>query len=221
MSTVKRLAKGINVALALLLLLGLVTLGRGAIATHRPADKVAVAGSAIEVMTTPLVDGQSSLTETILEGTMKTSTPADLMIQVTLECALLTDITTDTVNQPESEAIATVKVWVEIDGAAVPVSSGDTTEPGRVVFCNRAYRQKVTELDDDNDNHVFEQFLRTRSANAFNWIKLNVGSKPSPHTIKVKAQLTAQVTGAGDAKAIVGKRTLVVEPAKLANDATI
>src|SRR5919198_115277 len=61
-------------------------------------------------------------------------------------------------------------------------------------------------------------FQKTRSANAFNWGALNVGN--GIHTLVVKAQLDASVTGVGTfAQAAVGKRTLVVQPAKLANDA--
>jgi len=37
----------------------------------------------------------------------------------------------------------------------------------------------------------------------------------------VKARLDTLVAGAAVAKAAVGKRTLIVEPAKLANDITI
>lgn len=205
------------VALALAGLAAVTNLMGPAGATHQPADKVAVAGSALEVLSAPLVEGASSTEATILSGSIKTSGPTDLIIKVTAECALWTDITV--VGNDESEAVATVKVWVEIDGTPVPVSSDDTTEPGKVVFCNRAYRMRVTNLDDEDA--TFEQFLRTRQANGFNWVSLDLGAQPSPHSIVVKARLDAQVSGVGDAKAAIGKRTLVVLPEKLANDAVI
>lgn len=185
-------------------------------ATHQPADKVAVAANNVDVIgPVQLVAGSSSSTVTLLSGSLKTSSPTDLVIKVTLECALQTDV--KTVGNADSTAIAAVEVWVEIDGFPVPVSNFPAPDNGRVVFCNRTFQLK-TSLFDDLDATI-ELFLKTRSANAFNWVDLNLGA--AVHTIEVKAQLTAQVTGSGRAQAIVGKRTLVVEPEKLANDAQI
>ena len=97
-------------------------------------------------------------------------------------------------------------------------SNGDGVQndpdDGRVVFSNREFQ--VTSLLGVD---VIRLFIGSRSANSFQWITLNVGS--GIHTITVKGQLDVQVTGAGMAKAAIGKRTLVVEPAKLANDATV
>ena len=75
-------------------------------------------------------------------------------------------------------------------------------------------------LDDDEDA-TLSLFLRTRSANAFNWVALgHVGDAgTNVHTIEVKAALTVNVNESGAAAAAVGKRTLTVIPGKLANDA--
>lgn len=189
---------------------------RDAVATHQPANKMAVSGSALAEMTVPVVEGSTSKTVTLLKGTLKTSNLTDLVISATAECALWTDV--QTVGDGDSQAVATVKVWVEIDGVVVPVSADDKTEPGKVVFCDRAVRLVTVNLDDDDTIKLFQ---RTRSANAFNWIRLNLGSAPSPHVVELKALLEAQVTGVGMAKAEVGKRTLVVQPEKLAGDASI
>jgi hypothetical protein len=129
--------------------------------------------------------------------------------------ALFTDL--DPLLVPESETVATVKVWVEIDGVPVPVTSDPAKggpDDGRVVFCNRDFRIStlIPIVIDD-------LFIKTRSANAFNWGALNVGA--GIHTIKVKARLEGEVTVMGNAHAAVGKRTLIVEPSKLANDITI
>lgn len=189
-----------------------------AAATHTPANKVFASGSTMEEMTTQVGQGRSSSVRTLLSGRIKTSAPTDLIISVTAECALWTNITT--IGNDQSEAIATVKVWVEIDGRALPVSADDSREPGKVVFCNRAFKMVTTDFDDEDSK--IELFLKTRSANSFNWVALNVGSGPTLHTIEVKAQLDSEVTTtAGEARAIVGKRTLVVFPEKLANDAEI
>jgi hypothetical protein len=183
-------------------------------ATHQPADKIGVSASTVQVMQTQVgLGGSSSPPVTLLSATFRNSTPTDLIIQLTGECALWTDIAS-----PESEAAAKVTVWVELDGQRVPVTSdsnedGVFNDPddGKVVFCNRAFRISAP-------INVIELFQNTRSANAFNWGALNVGN--GIHTLEVKAQLDASVTGVGTfAQAAVGKRTLVVEPAKLANDA--
>lgn len=213
----RRLLQGsaVGAASALLIVLVLGPVREPASADHQPADKVAVSASVLEVLTAPLVESASSREATLLTGTLRTSGPTDLLLQVTAECALWTTVAT--VGNGSAESMASVKVWIEIDDDAVPVSSQDTEELGKVVFCNRAHRQSVTDLD-DSDARI-EQFIRTRAANAFNWITLNVGS--GVHRIAVKARLDANVTGFGDAQAAVGKRTLLVVPAKLANDASI
>ena len=192
------------------------TFGPAAVATHQPANTMSIAGSGVEVMGTPLAEGSSSEEVTLLSGRIRTSAPTDLIIRVTSECALWTDATT--VGNDESQAVAALKVWVEIDGRPVPVAADDSGEDaGKVVFCNRAYK-RVTSLFDDEDATI-KTYLSTRTANAFNWISLNLGN--GVHTVVVKGQLEAQVTGTGEAKAAVGKRTLVIEPARLGNDVSL
>lgn len=202
------------------------TLVGPATANHQPANKIAVAGSGLESMQVALVEGSTSEEISLMSSTLRSSNPTDLIFEVTAECALFTDVIIRTPAEAggtdSSEAVATVKVWVEIDGQPVAVATDDTgEEAGKVVFCNRAQYSRVTigPDDDDEDDHEFEQYIRSKTANAFNWIALNVGS--GIHQIEVKAQLEASVTGAGAAEAFVGKRTLVVQPEKLANDATI
>lgn len=63
---------------------------------------------------------------------MRTSSPADLLLLVTLGCALWTDVTT--VGNDDQQAVASVEVWVEIDGGTVQVSDEDD---GHAVSCNR------------------------------------------------------------------------------------
>ena len=62
------------------------------------------------------------------------------------------------------------------------------------------------------------QYQATKNANAFNWLRQNVGA--GQHTITVKADLSSSAMN-GTAEAIVGNRTLVVDPTKMANDAVI
>lgn len=204
-------------ALALLVIAADVTTQR-ATATHQPADKIAVSGNSLQFIessptaTAPVV--------TLLSGKMKTSSPTDLIFQVTLECSLFTNIVN--VGNETSEATATVEVWITVDNVAVPVAGGDN---GRVTFCDRTYKRTTEFFSDDEDDtkDTIRDYLRTKSTHGFNWVKLNLGSKPSPHIIAVKATITHATAGNAEnfAQAVVGKRTLVVFPAKLANDATI
>ena len=192
-------------AVALAALVAAPALSQDAEATHSPANKVSAIGSTIEVA----APGE---TLTILAGSMKTSSPTDLILSVSLECSILTQVTT--VGNDDQQAFGRVEVWVEIDGQPVGVTDGDD---GRVVFCDRVHRQ-TTSLFDDEDATI-ESYLETRTANAFNWVALNTGS--GEHLIEVKAHFTEEATDEAIAKAVVGKRTFVAEPTKLANDVVV
>lgn len=223
---------GALVAIAALGVLAIFGLGP-ATATHQPADKVAVAASTLEVMHSQATPGQTEETVELLSSRLRTSSPTDLLLSVSAECALWTNVAT--IGNDDAESIGRVEVWITIDGTIVPVSASepagspsaidpaDQGSRGRVVFCNRATRLKTENFNDDSSDDVIRLFNRTRSANAFNWAALNVGS--GVHEIKVLARLVTKLAGDGSpadqlAKAAVGKRTLVIEPAKLANDAT-
>lgn len=200
----------------------------------QPANKIAAAGSSIEHMTAGATPGApSSAVVTLFDSWIKISDPKDLLIEVNAECALWTTVEViddDDTNTPEvdvskSESEARVKVWIEIDGIVVPVDSGDVNEPGKVVFCDRVHGMTLTENEGDEDNETISNYLRTRSANSFSWIALNLGNYPGDgldHNIKVFAELDAKVNeGEGFAQAAVGKRTLIAEPVGMANNAQI
>ncbi|MGH2957839.1 MAG: hypothetical protein ACRDL6_12710, partial [Solirubrobacterales bacterium] len=162
--------------------------GDQADATHQPADKVIASGSKVEVFG----PGQEV---TLLSGQVRSSSTSDLMLQVTAECALTTNVTT--VGNDDQSAEGTVEVWVEIDGQPVGINnigtsttSSEAQDDGKAVFCNRAYRRQ-TELFDDEDATI-RTFFDTRNANGFNWVALNVGN--GIHTIEVKANLTETAT---------------------------
>jgi hypothetical protein len=173
-----------------------------------PADKVAAAGSKVQ-QAGPGDD------ITLLSKEIRSSSPADLVLQVTAECSIVTNVSTSATDDQKAEG--TVNVWVEIDGERVPISSADNGgDKGEVTFCNRAYRRQTTFADPTSTINTFET---TKETNAFNWMKLNVGS--GTHTVAVKATLTETVTNSKDmAEAVVGNRTLIVEPTHLPPDAT-
>ncbi len=177
-----------------------------------PANRMVASGSGLDVLSAPLTSGASSEVHDLLKGQVKLSSPTDLILRVTAECALWTDISVT--GDADSESIASVKVWVEIDGVNVAVAPDDTgADRGKVVFCNRAFRMVTSGFD---ENQTIQTFLRTRSANGFNWIAEDADANGEDvHDVVVKAQLESKVTGVGEARAGIGKRTLIVEPVKL------
>lgn len=221
-----------------------------ALANHQPADKVAAAASSIEKIRCKTGDpglGVPGCTDTpnigtgatILEANLKLSHPTDLIFYVTAECALWTATKTTSQDGTVTTSSSTAKVvfWVEVDGKPVksglPVDTGavllDQETAGKVVFCER---QQTVKLTNFNDNDVIlELFLRTRAAHGFNWICINpltddvcfttAGAATNPLNIKVKASIHFEGSGTNDAAAAIGRRTLIVEPVKLANDATL
>jgi hypothetical protein len=180
----------------------------GALGTHEPANKVSAAGSTVEVVG----PGENV---TLLSDRIRTSKPTDLILSVTAECAITTELTT--IGNDLANAMGQVKIWVEIDGQPVKVSSDDTDEPGKVVFCNRIEERETTLFDDEDA--TIRTFQSTRQANGFNWMALDVGS--AIHTITVKAELVTDATSNASALAAVGKRTLIIEPTKAANDEAV
>jgi hypothetical protein len=203
----------------LLVALLLANLGGAATAAGGPADKFAATGSSIDQLddATPILSEQ-----------MKVSSPADLVLQLTTECSIITELTTGGDAADSSSAFGEVVIWVTVDGKSVPVADDDANQDGKVVFCNRAYGRTVEDTEGDGDVDKEDDYIRTRTANAFNWIALNTGSTYDDPAngnnildIVVWAEYTADTTGDAVADAFVGQRTLVVEPTHLANTETV
>lgn len=195
-----------------------------------PANKAVAAGSKIKSIA---VNG----VEELMSATFKTSKPEDLLISISAECSILTDVVipgsatggaTQTAN-----ARGAVRIWATLDGKIVPIEdvsappqdpSAPThtgTDADKVTFCDRLHERTVTDKEDEEDGiDGSRDYIDTKSANAFNWVRLNAGS--GPHTLKVWGEFTTSALGTGsNAKAYVGNRSLVIEPTKLANDAVI
>ncbi|MGH2838165.1 MAG: hypothetical protein ACRDJY_07435 [Thermoleophilaceae bacterium] len=179
-------------------------------AEQEPANKVSASGSTTEVFGGPV---SVSATETVLAERVKTSKPTDLILGVTAECSITTDVMT--VGSDTQSAEGTIRMWIEVDGRAVPVAAGDY---GKVVFCNRLY-ERTTQLGSDDEEDSVRTFMKTRNANGFNWMALNVGS--GTHEIVVKASLDTTNTQRASATGVVGSRTLVVEPTHSANNEAV
>lgn len=200
------------VALALASTVVAVSAVTNAASNAQPADKMAVSGATIEV-------SGPGVQVPILTGTMKTSSPTDIVVTVSLECDILTNVTTT--GDGSSSAMGRVKVWVELDGKPISVNSAENgDDAGKVTFCDRTHQQTTQGFNNpiEQDNTI-NSFLQTRTANSFQWVSLNLGS--GDHTFVVKSTLTETGTNKGVAQAAIGKRTLTVEPVKLANNAVI
>lgn len=181
-------------------------------ANHEPANKVSASGSTTEVFGAGTASGT---VVTLLREPVRTSASTDLILGVTAECSITTEVTT--VGSDDQSAAGSIRVWVEIDGQPVPVANEDS-DIGRVVFCNRTY-QRTTSLGSDDEEDSIKTYMQTRAANGFNWLALNVGS--AVHEITVKAELVTVATQRAIATGVVGNRTLIVEPTKAANDEVV
>jgi hypothetical protein len=200
---------------------------QGVFATHTPADKVVASGSKMVVM-------GPSIPVTILTATLKTSKPTDLILGVNMECSIFTSLVTGgtgVMGSDTATATGDIRAWVEIDDVIVPINSVSNPPqppppPGNptdgVTFCNRTYSRTVSDTENPLDGQDMESdFIDTKSSNSFTWLRLNLGNLPAPHKIEVVATLTESATPDATAQAVIGNRSLIVEPAKLANDATI
>lgn len=194
-------------------------------ANHTPANKVNASGSKIKVV-------EPEAAAVLLTETFKTSAPTDLMMHVTLECSIITELMNQggaTVANTTSNAEGRIRVWLTFDGQVVPINTvssspqpHDPTSPGddtdKVTFCNNEQRFDVTDTEDGEDGtDTYKTYLRTKTANAFNWTYLNTGS--GLHTVKLHAEYdepTAASPGS-NASGYVGNRMLIIEPTKMSN----
>jgi hypothetical protein len=188
--------------------------------TSNAANKTHASSSTMEHLGADIAD--TDLGFTILTTSIKTSKTTDLLLQLSMECALWTEVISTTIADrqdgvgPYSRAEAHVVAWVEVDGKPVTLAANDD---GKVVFCDRVQEQEISDIDNDTSNFTIRQRLETRQANAFDWVVLNAGI--GTHTVAVKVDIESQNTKGAFAEGAVGKRMLIVEPTKFANGATI
>src|SRR5947209_1186686 len=111
----RRVVNGAALALAAVLLL-IVAQNAGA---HLPADKAVASGS-------KRVEIAPGTNKVLLSATLRASNPTDLLLLVSMECTIFTQLVTGpSADGGSDSATATgdVRAWVEIDGNIVPINS--------------------------------------------------------------------------------------------------
>jgi len=189
-------------------------------ANHQPADKPFAAASKIDRF-------DVGTATTLLTATVRNSKPADIMLLVSMECSIITDVTTT--GDDKSNARGQLRYYLTLStngGPEKPVgvmqtatsttSPGTTTDDGNVVFCDRIYERETSLFGEDDQDHTIRTFIETRHANAFNWVQLNAGN--GVHTLKLYATYTEAKLNTADAEGVVGRRTMIIEPVKAKND---
>lgn len=170
-------------------------------ASHEPANKAAAAGSDLDEINgvDPILSETfkvSSQEDMIIQVTSECSILTSL---ITGDDESVPD--GEDFSQDFARAFGQVELFVTLDGRRVPVaeddpagpnisgddpesvgSASDGQEEGEVVFCNRAYQRTVQDDDGGDDeggteNSIDTQrdYIRTRTANAFNWLGIDIG----------------------------------------------
>lgn len=190
-------------------------------ANHQPADKVVASANVDDI-----VFAAEGETVQLLEETFRTSTTSDLLLHISSECSITTEVTT--VGNDLEAARGQLKYFLTIstDGseerpigiaqtADHPTEPGSAEDNGNVVFCDRKYERETTMFDDEDA--TIRTFMETRTANAFNWVQLNAGR--GIHTVRLYASYSdADTTDGGESTGVVGRRTMIIEPVKMKND---
>lgn len=238
------LNQGSKVFAVLLVLAFIFSWTTNAQAEHEPANKWRAAASTVDTT------GPNQQPIPVLHERLKVSSPRDLVLQLTSECSILTKLQTNN-DEQTAETMAQVRMFITIDGTRVPVSTADLkpntpgvqTDDGRVVFCDREYGRRVTDEEDDDGQDDESDYIRTRTANAFNWFALNTGQagydKPyngnnilditvyaefrkDPAATGCNEGTTAPPTLGGTCSdAYIGRRTLTIETTNGVNDETV
>ncbi|TLY51350.1 MAG: hypothetical protein E6K53_07665 [Gammaproteobacteria bacterium] len=183
-----------------------------AMANAGGSDKVDASASDPKLLKTPLgaIKAAALAPTELLTSTFFTPANKDLLIDFSGECAVYThtSVSGGASGTPSDEAAAGVRVWIELDGQPVPVSTkANPPDDGQVGLCSRTENLTTTL----SDAEYVDLFQYSKAAHAFNWAVLNV--EAGMHTVRVLAQINARTTSGGDgeAAALIGKRSVNIE----------
>jgi hypothetical protein len=184
-----------------------------AAATSNAADKMVVQGTnglALCSTSIPVSESiQGSCNEgptSLLQGSIKLSSPKNLVVDVTMDCSTVTDVSTTTTSSnstkstSSAEAAAGVHAWLtltptqptswspSLEPYIIPVDPGGVTNSGQankgdVTFCNRDLflSQSLTNNNAGAITLATTLNIESQSANGFNWVSL-----PDANTTQVE-----------------------------------
>ena len=203
--------------------------------TSLPSSKATVQLGNINVMDARLGAAKTtSAWQTIMSGSMKTSSQKDMLVTASMEVGLYTRTLVSSKNgvSDTSSALAGVEVCVVLDEGT---SKERTAYPGTVVFGRRNQQLTATFqglidgcLTTDLTTgsviinptcvrpETLELVLDTMNANSFTFAMDQMGS--GVHTMKVKARMvmnTTVQTGDVEARCTIGKGSMSVEEVRL------
>jgi hypothetical protein len=227
-----RLSRSLSLGLALAALSGWALHATNASAgtTSQPSAKATVKVGNIAMVSGPTTAGSTEgAWTTILTNTIKTSSQKDLLVDVSLECALYTGtvVKSKAATRDSSTSTASIQVRVLIDGRPA--------EPGEVVFARRnqdlsAVFQGILNgalsVDPLTGLIVIDEtllqpeevslVLDTMDANSFDFVLPDVGT--GVHRVEVQARIdlnATAMTGSAVARAAIGKGAMAVEEVRL------
>ena len=211
MTTTKYRTVGIAAIVAILAVSAVaIALSQSAVAA--PANKSAFGGEGVAVI-------PPNTWTAIINGTIKTSTPSDLLVRHNQECSIHTGLNLDPDNQLLTSAIREdVRLVVLTEGQDAryinPVPLYQEGELyANVTMCGQAYNIDTNILSiilelcgivaflNGTDacaeqEPYFESFIRTKASHGWDWVIPNLGQ--GEHTIIIEAALTSELDGIGE-----------------------
>lgn len=205
------------VAIAALLMISVVAYNAQT-AIAAPANKTMIGDA--DLVAIPNTAGWT----TIVSGTIKTSTPSDLIVSHNQECAIHTGLNLD---EGTGEATSAIReeIRLVVDGTVVPATFADphTSAPdqfGLITMCGRAYNMDTNVLStlfdlceavegiegvtyECPDEIFLDSYIRTKQAHSWDWVVLNVGS--GEHVVEVQAKITKALEAIGNGSGKKGK----------------
>ena len=165
----------------------------------------------------PITFVNASAPVKVLTEVVKTSKPTDLLLSVTAETSIITQVMT-TGSETQS-AEGKLVFYITLDNDPNPILPSGAPGPGQtiqgdtgeIVFANQVY-SRTTNLGLDDDNDMVSTYLATKHATGFNWAVLN--AQAGIHTITVWAKYDEAETSTAMATGVVGNRSLIVQPIK-------
>ena len=227
-----------------------------AAATSQAADKMVVQGTDgvalcdSQVSASAAYAGNCPTTpQALLTGTIKLSSPKNLVVEVTMDCSTLTDVSTTTTNNgvaTSSEAASGVHAWLTLTPAGqtpdptvgvIPVDPNTSTagsppanagqiNPGDVTFCNRDLFLKQQLTSASVITLATTLNIESQYANAFNWVSLPDANTTQTETVTLWGKVINSGCASGttnctngQAASWVGQRTMILTPANTAQNA--